>query len=169
MLGAIDSNRSYPVKRLATALAVLTATGLGGTALAESHVDPAIAGAIKARQAHMTLYAHNIGVLGNMARERIPYDAEAASAAASNIAALSQLDQSRYWPEGSDNSVEGSRALPAIWENLDDVMAKTEDLAVAAAAMEEAAGQGLGALKGAMGGLGGACGACHEDYRESDD
>jgi cytochrome c556 len=35
--------------------------------------------------------------------------------------------------------------------------------------MEDAAGQGLGALKGAMGGLGGACGACHEDYRESDD
>ncbi|WP_245831563.1 c-type cytochrome [Salibaculum halophilum] len=157
------------MKPLATALTVLSLTGLGTTALADSHVDPAIAGAMKARQAHMQLYAHNIGVLGGMARERIPYDAEEASAAASNIAALSKLDQSTYWPEGSDNSVEGSKALPAIWENLDDVMSKSEDLVMAAGAMEDAAGQGLGALKGAMGGLGGACGACHEDYRESDD
>lgn len=157
------------MKRLVTAFSVLTLTGLGTTAIADSHVDPAIAGAMKARQAHMQLYAHNIGLLGNMARDRIDYDAEAASAAASNIAALSQLDQSRYWPEGSDNSVDGSKALPALWDNLDDVMSKSEDLVMAAAAMEEAAGQGLGALKGAMGGLGEACGACHEDYRESDD
>ncbi|MDR9427378.1 MAG: cytochrome c [Salibaculum sp.] len=157
------------MKRLVTAFSVLTLTGLGTTAIADSHVDPAIAGAMKARQAHMQLYAHNIGLLGNMARDQIDYDAEAASAAASNIAALSQLDQSRYWPEGSDNSVDGSKALPALWDNLDDVMSKSEDLVMAAAAMEEAAGQGLGALKGAMGGLGEACGACHEDYRESDD
>jgi cytochrome c556 len=157
------------VKRLATALTVFSLTGLGSAALAESHVDPAIAGAIEARQAHMQLYAHNIGVLGGMARERIPYDAEAAQAAASNIAALSTLNQSTYWPEGSDTSVEGSRALAAIWGNLDDVMSKSEDLVMAAAVMEDAAGQGLGALQGAIGGLGGACGACHEDYRQSDD
>lgn len=157
------------MKRLATALTILSVAGFGTTALAQDDVDPAIAAAMKARQAHMQLYAHNIGVLGGMARERIPYDAAAAQAAASNIAALTTLNQSTYWPEGSDTSVEGSKALPAIWENLDDVMSKSEDLVMAAAAMEDAAGQGLGALQGAMGGLGGACGACHEDYRLSDD
>jgi len=86
------------------------------TAFAASHIDPAVAGAIKARQAHMQLYAHNIGVLGAMAQDKAPYDAEAASAAASNIVALSQLSQRTYWPEGSDNTaIESTKALPAIW------------------------------------------------------
>lgn len=144
------------------------ALALTSTATAESHVDPAIAGAIKARQAQMQLYAHNMGVLGGMAQGKMDYDADAASAAASNLAALVQLNQSTYWPQGSDNaSVEGTRALPAIWEDMAGVMEKGGAMVDAAIAMEAAAGGGLESLQGAMQALGGACGGCHQSYRQS--
>ena len=92
------------MKKLAIAAALV---GLSATiASSDGHVDPAIQGAMDARNAHMSLYGYNIAVLGGMARERIPYDAEMASAAASNLAALAGMDQSRYWPEGSDTFVE---------------------------------------------------------------
>ena len=140
---------------------------VASTVFAASHVDPAIAGAIKARQSHMQLYAFNIGVLGGMAQEKMPYDAAMASAAASNLAALTKLDQSRYWPEGSDmDAVEDTEALPAIWTDMAGVGEKAGALVEAAAAMETAAGTDLDALKAAMGGLGGACGACHKAYRK---
>lgn len=140
--------------------------GLSGAAIAQD--DEALTAAIEARQAHMDLYAFNLGVLGGMAQDKIEYDADMAQAAASNLAMLSQMDQSRYWPAGSDTMMEGTAALPELWDNLDDVMAKSNDLVMAAAAMDEAAGQGLDALKAAMGPLGGACGACHRSYRQRD-
>lgn len=152
-----------------TAFATAAAILVSGAAFAESHVDPAIAGAIKARQSQMTLYAFNLGVLGGMAQDKIPYDAGAASAAAANLVALLSLDQSRYWPEGSDNaSVDGTRALPAIWQDEAGVGEKAGALKEAVAAMDAAAGMDLDSLKAAMGPLGGACGGCHKAYRQSE-
>lgn len=124
--------------------------------------------AIDARQSLMTLYAFNLGTLGGMAQGKMEYDADAAQVAADNLARLAKVNQSAMWPQGSDNeSVEGTRALPAIWENSDDMQTKLSDLVSASEAMAEAAGTDLESLQGAMRGLGGACGACHEDYRES--
>lgn len=138
-----------------------------GSVFAESHVDPAIAGAIKARQSHMQLYAHNLGILGSMAQDKAPYDAAAASAAANNLATLVTLNQSSYWPMGSAaGEVDGTRALPAMWADFEGVMAKAGDLGAAVTAMQAAAGTDLDSLKGAMGALGGACGACHQSYRQ---
>lgn len=138
---------------------------------AASHIDPGIAGAIKARKAHMQLNAHNIGVLGAMAQEKTPYDAEAASSAASNLAALAKLNQSTYWPEGSDTEAVGDEtaALPALWEEGSDLDGHLQQLTDAATAMEAAAGNGLDELKAAMGPLGQACGSCHEDYRQKNE
>ncbi|MGB5560027.1 MAG: cytochrome c [Paracoccaceae bacterium] len=139
--------------------------------VAESHVDPAIAGAIKARQAHMQLNAFNIGVLGAMAQDKMPYDAAAASAAASNLVALAKMNESFYWPEGSDTEAVGdmTAALPAAWQNMADVGAKAEALTQAAMGMEAAAGTDLDTLKAAMGPLGAACGACHKEYRQKNE
>lgn len=140
---------------------VLTA-GLGGAVYADE-------AAIEARQGQMKLYAHYLGLLGGMAKGAVPYDAEKAGAAASSLAMLTKLDASRLWPEGSDEmSAEDTRALPAMWDNPDDVMKKVMALGEAAAGMETAAGQSLEALQGAMGPLGGACGACHKAYRAPD-
>lgn len=141
------------------------------TAAADNHIDPATMNAVKARQAHMKLYAFNISLLGGMAKGEIDYNADAASAAAGNLAALTRMDVSRMWPMGSDNAAlgEATDALPAIWAEGSQVMDKGKALGEAAAAMEAAAGGGLEALQGAMGALGNSCGGCHKLYRHSDE
>ncbi len=145
----------------ATVLAI-TATGV----LAASHSGP-FAGEITARKSHMQLYLHNLGILGGMAKGAIEYNPDAASAAAANLAALAKLNQSSYWPVGSDSfGAENTRALPVIWDKFPDVAAKGAALVQATAAMETVAGNGLADLQAAMGPLGGACGACHKAYRE---
>lgn len=152
-------------KSIALVAGILTTVALSGAAIGQDN-DKAIADAVKARKAQMQLYAYNLGLLGGMAKGDIAYDATAASAAASNLAALTKLDQSRLWPQGSDDmSAEGSRALPALWENIPDVMAKGMEMAAAADAMAGVAGNGLEALQAQMGAVGGACAACHKPYR----
>lgn len=147
----------------ATALAV----GFAGVALAQQ--DP-LEAAVKARQALMTLRGANIGVLGGMARGNTEYDAEAATAASQNLVALANLDQRFYWPEGSSNAeLEGTRALPAIWEDFDGFREHGAELASAVEGLPEAAGGGLESLQASMGPVGEACGGCHEEYRQSDD
>lgn len=143
------------------ALATLAATFAHG----QGAPDPAQA-AVTARQAHMQLYQFNLGLLGGMAQGAIDYDADAATAAAANLAALASLEQGRYWIEGSAaGEVEGSRASPDLWANMDDLMTRTAAMETAALAMADAAGTGIDALRGAMGDLGGACSACHQSYR----
>lgn len=122
--------------------------------------------AMKARQGLMQFYAVNLGVLGGMAKGAVPYDAALAGTAAANIAGVSQLNLSMLWPEGSDDmSLDGSRVLPVLWENMADVGAKSAAMREAAAAMQAAAGTDLAALQAAMGPLGAACGDCHKAYR----
>ncbi|NRB01495.1 MAG: cytochrome c, partial [Rhodobacteraceae bacterium] len=106
--------------------------------------------------------------LGGMARGNIEYDAETAQAAANNLVALTTLEARFSWPPGSDNaSVDGTRALPAIWENFDDVVAKAMALNAAATELAAVAGDGQAALGPALGAVGGACTACHDSYRAS--
>ncbi|WP_159458508.1 c-type cytochrome [Roseisalinus antarcticus] len=142
--------------------------GVAAPAFAESHVDPAIAGAIAARQAHMQLYAHNLGIVGGMAQGEIEYDAEMATTAAADLVALSQISEQAYWPEGSDNSTGMTRALPAIWESPEGFAEHRADLIENAMALEAVAGDGVEALGGALRGIGGTCGACHREYRARD-
>lgn len=146
--------------------AVLGLAIAAGAATGQDAQQKALNDATKARQAQMQLYAFNLGLLGAMAKGEVAYDSAAASAAATNLASLARLDQSRLWPQGSDDmGVDGSRALPALWENMPDVMSKASDLATAATAMETAAGTDLASLQAGMGAVGGACGACHKAYR----
>lgn len=150
-------------------LAAAAAAGLAFStaAQADGHADPAVLGAIAARQHHMELYQFNLVILGSMAQGRTEYNADMASAAASNLVALTQLNQMAYWPPGSDNAAlpEDTRAQPGLWENFPDVIEKSMATVAAAEAMAEAAGTDLAALQAAMGALGGACTDCHRAYR----
>ncbi|WP_299155107.1 cytochrome c [uncultured Tateyamaria sp.] len=147
------------------AAALVSATAVGAV-LADSHAKSSFAAGIKARQAHMQLYSFNLGVLGGMAKGDVEYNAEAAGLAASNIVHLASIHQPQAWAPGSDNSAnEGTRALPALWQNFPDVGQKSAELFAAAEAMKAVAGDGQAAIGGAMGRLGGACSACHKAYR----
>jgi cytochrome c556 len=149
-------------RTILTTAALLTGLGLGATAVAQSNVPYPV----QARQGQFTLMQLNTGVLGNMVRGRQDYDAGLAQAAADNLVTLSQLDQSFHWPEGTDNaSIEGTLALPAIWENLPGVISRWEDFGTEAAAMAAVAGNGLDAVQAQIGALSGTCTACHDDFR----
>ena len=141
----------------ATTLGLVT---FATAALADT--DPAV----EARQSQFKLFAHNLAVLGPMVQGQMEYDAEAAQTAADNLFHLTRHDQGRMWPEGTDNaSIDGTRALPAIWEDLDDFAAKFGALQAAAENLQGVAGDGMDALRPAVRQLGGACAACHDDYR----
>lgn len=147
--------------------AVFAASAFATVAISGGHSDrnPAVV----ARQSHMELYQHNLIVLGSMARGNVDYNADAAQAAATNIVKLTTLNQMSYWPPGTDNeSIDGTRALPALWQNFPEVIAKATAVAEAALALEAAAGTGVEAMGAALGPLGQACTACHESFRQAD-
>lgn len=140
--------------------------GAATTASAQDMSAEDLAKAVKARQAVMQLYAFNLGTLGNMAKGTIDYDMDAAQAAAGNLVKLASQNQMAYWPQGSAaGEVEGSKALPAIWENMGEVMEHSTSLIEAATAAEAATD--LAGLQAAMGGIGGSCGGCHKSFRQS--
>ncbi|WP_136635590.1 c-type cytochrome [Pseudooceanicola onchidii] len=150
------------MKRFSMGLLV-AGLGLVGSHATAQDLDKAV----KARQAVMQLYAFNLGTLGAMAKGQMDYDAAVAQAAAGNIVKVSSQNQMAYWPQGSAvGEVEGSKALPAVWENMEDVGAKAA--ALTEAAMQAEAATDLAGLQAAMGAMGGACGACHKSYRQSD-
>ncbi|SER43852.1 Cytochrome c556 [Tranquillimonas rosea] len=126
--------------------------------------------AVNARHAHMQLYSYNIAPLGAMAQGEMEYDADTASQAASNLAALAALSQERYWLDGTSvEDMEDTRALPAVFEDREGFDEAKQALIDATAELEGAAGEGLDSLRGVMRSVGESCGGCHEDYRQSDD
>ena len=122
---------------------------------------------IKARQGMFAMNGVSLGILAGMARGRMEYDADLAQAAADNLVNVSQFNMAPLWPEGSDSdAVATTAALPAIWENYDDFLAKFADFGTAAVAMQAVAGTGVEALGPALGALGATCGACHDAYQK---
>jgi cytochrome c556 len=144
----------------AASLAVGTMAFAGGHNLSEAEQ------ALKARKAHMQLYAHNLGILGAFAKGEAEFDAAAAQAAADNLVSLASINQMSYWhPDSSSMDLDTSRSLPELWDNIPDAIAKGEGMLQAASAMQAAAGT-LEGVQGAIGQVGGACGACHKPYRQ---
>lgn len=119
---------------------------------------------VKARQGQFRILAINLGILGSIAKGETPYDAATAKAAADSIVAVTMINQGPLWPKGSDNmSIEGTKALPVIWDNPADLGAKWEALATAAKGLQAATdAAGIGA---ALGPVGATCKACHDANR----
>lgn len=146
-----------------TAALVLT-TGM--SAIADGHGEKAI----KARKAQMQLYSWNLGALGAMAKGNVEYNAEAASKAAANLAALASMDQSTMWPQGTDSTAMPgkTRAKLEAWSTYPAVAKKDEEFVAAATELAKVAGDGLEALQAGVGMVGKTCGGCHKPYREEE-
>ncbi|AAV95939.1 cytochrome c [Ruegeria pomeroyi] len=144
-----------PLRPLPLVVALLSASA----ALAHSGVSNP---AVKARMHTMMQIADNTKVLGDMAKGKTAFDAEAARAAAAAIAAHSASVTALFSAEEQDPK---SEALPAIWQDFETFSRKSEALTLAAA---EAAGsiQSEADLKPALAGIGGACKSCHMDFRK---
>ena len=122
---------------------------------------------IKVRKAHMSMVGFQMGVLGAMAKGKMPYDAKAAQAAADNMAALSSMNNMALWPKGSDATANPgmTRAKIEAWRDYPKIKKAHGAWTDASKKMAAAAGGGLDSLKGAMGALGKACGGCHKPFR----
>lgn len=122
---------------------------------------------VAARQAHMQLNGHNVGILFGMVQGKAEYDADAAAAAAANLAMLARLKQNSYWTPGTDTeSIEGTRALPALWAADSTAREIGGELAEATEALAAVAGDGLEPMKESVVAVGKVCTACHEKYQQ---
>jgi cytochrome c556 len=143
-------------------LTIIAIVGLAAGAVSAQEIRPEV----KARQGQFQIMAINVGILSEMAKGSVPYDAAAAGAAAQSLVGISMVNPAPLFPAGTDNmSIDGTRAEPAIWDNLPDVIAKWQAFGEAAAAMQTAAATGPAEIGAALGTLAGTCKACHSSYR----
>jgi cytochrome c556 len=151
-----------------SALAALCLIGCGALPTVALAADDPLATAVNARQSLMKLASFSIAPLGAMAKGEMEYDAEQAQASANNLVALSEINMSGMWPEGSDNQALGKKtaALPTIWETYPKITEKHDAWAEAATELAAVAGDGLDALKSKIGDVGKSCGSCHDDFRQ---
>lgn len=125
--------------------------------------------AVETRQAVFKLMAWNMDPLGEMARNRLPFDAETAERSASRIEFLAPMIPQLFEMDTRDFEVD-TRARDGVWTNVDDFAAKAEELVTAAAELEAAAASGDRAtVSRAIVAVGQACGACHDSYRDEEE
>ena len=114
----------------------------------------------KARSDLMRDIGKNIGVLGDMAGGKAAYDAAAAEAAKAALVADAAAIEAAFKDQGGADPA--SEAKPEIWANWDEFLADAKALGDAAAAIDVASVETIGA---GMGALGGACKDCHTEFR----
>ena len=135
---------------------ILAATLCASVTLAHSAVQNE---AVKARMAVMEDTKNAMGVIGGMAKGAIAFDAAKAEEAKAALIAAAADVPAKFEAQETDPE---SEALPAIWENWDDFVAKADAMKAAAEAMDTAS---LDGLRAGIGGIGQTCGACHKSYR----
>lgn len=145
-------------------LAITASVTLPVTATAQETGDY-----LEARHGYMKMLGLNMGVLSGMAKGDIAYDENAASAAAANILALSSYNPvPLFVPGTSSDDIDGSEALPAIWDKPDDFAAKFVAMNEAATGAPDAVKGGQGNIGPVLQKLGGSCKSCHDDFRKPD-
>ena len=152
--------------KFATRLCLLT-LGLGLAATSFAAQDPNEK-AIKARQGEMQLRAFNAGPLFGMAKGQVDYDAALAGKLAGNLKLLLDLDNGRAWAGGSHNEAYPGKttALPKIWDTYPEISEYGKKYKEAVTQLAAVAGNGVDALKPAVGELGKSCKGCHDEFRE---
>lgn len=154
-------------KKLVLVLGML-AVVLGGQTFAADE-DPNLH-LIKARQGDMEVRAFSAAPLFDMAKGKIPYDAERAAKLANNLKVLTQLDMGAAWAQGTgkDKYPNKTHALPEIWSTYPKVAEAGKAYAVAVNELAAVAGDGLAPLRAKIGDLGDGCKGCHDDFREKE-
>lgn len=134
-------------------------TGLAGVALAHTGVKDKV---VMKRMELMKSIGENTKTLGQMAKGKKPFDAEAARRAALEIANYAKTMPDHFEVKAEDPKDE---AKPVIWDQFDDFTAKS--LALEATARRFAGSvEAKADLPGGLRDIGAACKACHEVYKE---
>lgn len=132
---------------------------VAGVAFAETE---ATTPEVIARHDLMKSFGGAAKTLGGMAKGEVAYDAAAAEAAKQVLIAGAADIGPKFTANVEDA---GSEAKPEVWTGWDDFVAKGNALGTAAAALDVASAETIGA---GMAGVGGACKDCHTTYRMAD-
>ena len=131
---------------------------LGGAQAAPKPDD-----AVHYRQGVLMALGWNIGPMGAMVQEKVPFDKERFAFLADRVAQLVPMVI-----EGFDVSTKDakSEARPELWENLPDFQKRMSDLASASQKLAIVAGEGdKAAMKRQFGVTVKMCKGCHDEYR----
>ena len=157
----IISKRSTFITAMTLGVAVVAST----LAFAGSHgaSKDQLKDAMEYRQSTFKMVGQHFGVMADMVKGKVEYDADAFAKNAEALAMLSQLAPNGFAVEGTH---EDSRAKKAIWEDKEDFAEKVTAFQTASAALAEAAKTGdADKAKAAFGDAGKTCKGCHTDYR----
>ncbi len=120
--------------------------------------------AIHYRQNVYGLIGWNFGAIGELVRDKRPWDAAEFASRAERIAQLSKMTDEGF-PAGSTTGAM-TEAKATIWENLADFNAKMDDFRRETAALASIAkGGDAEAMKAQFAKTGGTCKACHDEYK----
>lgn len=140
--------------------------GLASAPTAFSHLNPD-AFNVSYRQSLYALLGANFGPMSAMIKGEMPWDDAAFKGFADDLEKVSTLNFERGFPDASQPGQ--TRAKPEIWENMDDFLAKLDDLRREAAKLAEVAGTGdQKAIMEQFKVTGGTCKACHDEYKAKD-
>ncbi|MCK8464570.1 cytochrome c [Aliiroseovarius sp. S1339] len=113
------------------------------------------------RMKTMKAIGDGMKTLSEMSKGEAPFDAAIADASVAIMAEKGVLIPAKFEANETDPATE---ALPAIWENFEDFVKKSEDMVMIASSMGPIGDEA--ALGAALGQIGGTCKACHRDYRK---
>lgn len=117
---------------------------------------------IHIRQENMKMLGDAARTLTRMARGQDPYNAESAVSAFDQISQIAATFPDLF-PEGTNAG--NTKAAPAVWENMEDFLAKAGTLEDIGLQGTETAQQGQEAVAALVQDLGAACSDCHQSYR----
>ena len=122
--------------------------------------------AVDTRQGLQKVMGFQMGPLGAMLKNKMPFDAAVAAKNTANIAALGSMQPDVFATDTRKFTLK-TKAREGIWTNKSDFDAKSNDLVKAATdAAAAAKGGDKGATLKAVAGVGKACGACHDNFRD---
>jgi cytochrome c556 len=150
------------MKHAAPILAALAVVGAFSTVVYAQTADRAIT----YRRGIMQAQGWHMGVLGGMAKGTRPYDKDVAVRSATFVSELVDMPWDGFIP-GSETGAP-TRAKPEIWKDRAKFDKYAQDAKAESVKLAAAAGNGLDALRAAIGPMGRACNNCHDDFQNKE-
>lgn len=120
--------------------------------------------AVKYRKALYQVIVWDVGPMGAMAQDKMPFDAKDFARRAEHVAYLTPLLADAYPPESRE--VNDTKLKPEMWSNRADFDQKMKTLVDKSQALAAVAKTGDAAkMKAAYFEMGNACKDCHDKYR----
>lgn len=123
--------------------------------------------AADARQSLLKVTSWNMAPLGDMLRNKAPFDAAVVQKNAARIAQLGAMIPDAFSVDTHKATGLKTKAREGIWTSKADFDARANDLVKAANDAADAAKSGdKGATLKALGAVGKSCGACHDTFKD---